>query len=296
MKQRRVILIALPSLVLFLLFFFYILFNIRVKSLLLASSNNHSITLTKTRHTETKFSILIGILTRPDNYDRRHFLRLVYGIQSSSIAEIDVKFVFCNLTKPEQRVLIALEILRFNDIIILDCIENMNNGKTYAYFSSLPHILPRHYDYVMKADDDVFIRLEPLSLSLKPLPWQDLYYGFVIPCNSMNPFADYMSGMGFLLSWDLVEWIGKSEIPENNTVGPEDKMVGKWLKMGNKAKNRFSNKPAMYDYPGTNGRCSHELIPETVAVHRLKRWDQWLNVLEFFNVTKQLNNSKLYCV
>jgi hypothetical protein len=73
-------------------------------------------------------------------------------------------------------------------------------------------------------------------------------------------------------------------------------MVGKWFKMGNKAKNRFSNKPAMYDYPGTNGRCSHELIPETVAVHRLKRWDQWLNVLEFFNVTKQLNNSKLYHV
>ncbi|KAB5548450.1 hypothetical protein DKX38_011856 [Salix brachista] len=298
MKQRWVIRqppsLALPSLVLLLLFFFYILFNIRVKSLFLASPTNHSITPTKTPHTETKFNILIGILTRPDNYDRRHLLRLIYGIQSSSTAQIDVKFVFCNLTKPEQRALVALEILRFNDIIILDCVENMNNGKTHAYFSSLPHILPRHYDYVMKADDDVFIRLEALSSSLKPLPRQDLYYGFVIPCNSMNPFVDYMSGMGFLLSWDLVEWIGKSEIPANYTFGPEDKMVGKWLKMGNKARNRFSNKPGMYDYPGTNGRCSHELIPETVAVHRLKRRDQWMHVLEFFNVTKQLNHSKLY--
>ncbi|OVA14274.1 Glycosyl transferase [Macleaya cordata] len=170
----------------------------------------------------------------------------------------------------------------------------MNSGKTYTYFSSLPQILPRRYDYVMKADDDVFIRLVPLALSLGPLPRTDCYYGFVIPCTSQNPFIDYMSGMGFVLSWDLVEWIKESSIPANDTYGPEDKLVGKWLKVGKKGKNRFSNKPAMYDYPGTNGKCSHELIPETVAVHRLKRWDQWLNVLTFFNVTKALKPSNLY--
>lgn len=293
MKQKiRVIQITiLPSLLLLLsLLSFYL----QLKSLLLSPSVYSSSTLNQTHSVQTKFSILIGILTRPEKSDRRHFLRLVYGIQSSPIADIDVKFVFCNLTKHEQRVFIALEILRFNDIIILNCTENMNNGKTYTYFSSLPQILPKPYTYVMKADDDVFIRLTPLSLSLNPLPRLDLYYGFVIPCSSKNPFVDYMSGMGFLLSWDLVEWIGRSGIPANETQGPEDKLVGKWLKIGNKAKNRFSDKPAMYDYPGTNGRCSHELIPETVAVHRLKRWDQWLHVLEFFNVTKQLNNSEFF--
>ncbi|KAL5866133.1 hypothetical protein ACOSQ3_003647 [Xanthoceras sorbifolium] len=160
--------------------------------------------------------------------------------------------------------------LRYNDIIILNCTENMDRGKTYTYFSSLPHILSRHYDY--------------------PLPRVDLYYGFVIPCTSMNPYVDYMSGMGFVLSWDIVEWIGVSNIPPNDTLGPEDKLVGKWLK-GNKGKNRFNNKPAMYDYPGTKGKCSHELIPETVAVHRLKTWDQWLHVLLYFNVTKGLHLS-----
>lgn len=167
----------------------------------------------------------------------------------------------------------------------------MNSGKTYTYLSSLPFILSRQYDYVMKAEDDVFIRLLPLSLSLKPLPRQDLYYGFVIPCNSMNPYVDYMSGMGFLLSWDLVEWIGSSDIPANDTYGPEDQLVGRWLKLGIKAKNQFSDKLTMYDYPGTNGRCSHELIPETVAIHWLKRWDQWRNVLLYFNVTKGLHIS-----
>jgi hypothetical protein len=63
--------------------------------------------------------------------------------------------------------------------------------------------------------------------------------------------------------------------------------------MGNKGKNRVTEKPGMYDFPGTNGGCSHELIPETVAVHRLKRWDRWLRVLQFFNVTK-VKPSKMY--
>ncbi|KAJ0112598.1 hypothetical protein Patl1_00107 [Pistacia atlantica] len=238
-RIRQVLATLLPSIFFSLFFLVYIFFNVGVKSSLVASKQstlNH-----------TSFSLLIGILTRPDNYDRRHFLRLVYGIQSSPIAEIDMKFVFCKLTKDEQRLLISLEILRYNDIIILNCTENMNSGKTYKYFSSLPYVLSRRYDYVMKADDD---------------EW------------------------GFCYPWDLVEWIGSSDIPANNTYGPEDKLVGKWLNLGNKAKNRFSNKPAMYDYPGTNGRCSHELIPETIAVHRLKRWDQWRNALLYFNVTR----------
>ncbi|KAK6921343.1 Glycosyl transferase, family 31 [Dillenia turbinata] len=289
MKQKWLVFVALPSLVIFLIIPFTI-FSIHVKSHRGSPSSDNPILLNQT----SQFSILIGILTRADNYDRRHFLRLIYGIQSSSIAAIDVKFVFCNLTKPEQRIFVALEIMRYNDIVILNCIENMNNGKTYTYFSSLPRILTNRYDYVMKADDDVYIRHQPLAWSLQPLPRHDLYYGFVIPCTSMNPFVDYMSGMGFVLSWDLIEWIAESDIPANYTFGPEDKQVGKWLKMGNKAKNRFTSKPAMYDYPGTNGRCSHELIPETVAVHRLKRWDQWLHVLNFFNVTKELKQSSLY--
>lgn len=285
MRRFWLVLGAFPFLALLFFFFLsYIHLMPTTSSQIIASSPSRQ---------PHEFSLLIGILTRADLYSHRHFLRMLYGIQSSYVADIDVKFVFCNLTKVEQRVLIALENLRFNDIIILNCTENMNNGKTYTYFSSLPTILSRRYDYVMKADDDVFIRLEPLSVSLRRLNRSDLYYGSVIPCQSNNPFVEYMSGMGYLLSWDLVEWIAASDIPAENVVGPEDKMVGKWLTMGGKAKNRYSEKPAMYDYPGTSSRCSHELIPETVAVHRLKRWEQWLNVISFFNVTKGIKPSYL---
>ncbi|KAJ3693936.1 hypothetical protein LUZ60_009416 [Juncus effusus] len=152
---------------------------------------------------------------------------MVYGVQKiPSDVIIHIRFVFCRLTNEEQRTLIALEILRFNDIIILNCTENMNYGKTYAFFSSLPNILPQKYDYVMK-------------------------------------------------------------------VGTEDKLVEKWLTMGKKGKNRVTEKPGMYDFPGTNSKCSHKLIPDTVAVHRLKRWDRWLMVLKYFNMTRVLVSSIL---
>ncbi|GAB2267450.1 hypothetical protein Dimus_002433 [Dionaea muscipula] len=259
--------------------------------------------------------VLIGILTLPDQYQRRSFLRLVYGTQTPVVsgARVDVKFVFCNLTKDDQKVLIALEIMRYDDIIIMDCKENMNKGKTYTYFSSLPGMLingsddddddhrrPRRkapyppYHYVMKADDDVYFRLENLVKSLRPLPREDLYYGYVIPCPSMDPFVHYMSGMGYLISWDLVEWIRGSEIPKTHIEGPEDKVFGEWIRIGHKGKNRYNAKWSMYNYPQPPTRCTHELWPDTIAVHLLKTQDKWIHTLNYFNVTNNLKPSKLY--
>ncbi|XP_074556035.1 beta-1,3-galactosyltransferase pvg3-like [Curcuma longa] len=251
---------------------------------------------------EPDFRLLLGILTLPDHYERRHLLRLVYSLQQRQhglTAQVDVRFVFCRLTKEEQRVLVALEIMRYADIIILNCTENMNQGKTYAYYASLPTLFgvdgETRYDFVAKADDDIYFRLPKLIESLNKMPREDLYYGFVIPCTSMDPFRDYMSGMGYLVSWDLVEWIATSEIARNNTEGPEDMMTGKWLHWGGKGKNRYNTKYAMYDYPipVPIDECSHDFSPETIAVHRLKDNMKWARTLQYLNVTDGLKPSKL---
>ncbi|KAK2646328.1 hypothetical protein Ddye_021523 [Dipteronia dyeriana] len=244
--------------------------------------------------------ILIGILTLPDQYHRRHFLRMIYGTQSPVGAQVDIKFVFCNLTKEDQKVLVALEIMRYDDIIILNCKENMNKGKTYTYFSSLPEMFNSSdgpyppYHYVMKTDDDTYFRLENLVASLKPLSRDDLYYGYVIPCPSMDPFVHYMSGMGYLISWDIVEWIKDSDIPKNHLEGPEDKVFGDWIREGHRAKNRYNAKWSMYNFPEPPTRCTHELWPDTVAVHLLKNQEKWIRTLKYFNVTDNLKPSKLY--
>ncbi|KAK6944361.1 Glycosyl transferase, family 31 [Dillenia turbinata] len=245
--------------------------------------------------------ILIGIYALPDQYHKRHFLRLVYGTQFPILgAKIDIKFIFCNLTKEDQKVLVALEIMQYNDVVILNCEENINEGKTYTYFSSLPEMLNSSsesyppYHYVMKIDDDSYFCLENLVHSLQPLSREDLYYGFVIPCRSMDPFADYMSGMGYLVSWDIVEWIRESEIPKNNLVGPEDKVFGDWIREGNRGKSRFNAKWSMYNYPEPPTVCTHELWPDTIAVHGLKYQERWIHTLKYFNATANLKPSKLY--
>ncbi|KAK9059524.1 hypothetical protein SSX86_020228 [Deinandra increscens subsp. villosa] len=251
---------------------------------------------------EDEIRILVGILTLADNHERRHFLRLVYGTQQVVGAKIDVKFVFCNLTKEDQKTLLALEIMLHNDIIILNCKENMDKGKTYTYFSSLPDMLKSDdldainppYHYVIKGDDDTYFRLPKLVETLRPLPREDLYYGYVVPCPSMDPFVHYMSGMGYLVSWDIVEWIKDSEIPKRHLIGPEDKVFGDWVREGRRAKNRYNAKWSMYDFPEPETRCTHELWPDTVAVHRLKTQEKWVRTLDYFNVTHNLKPSKMY--
>ncbi|KAJ1698633.1 hypothetical protein LUZ63_007145 [Rhynchospora breviuscula] len=249
------------------------------------------------------FRLLIGVLTRADWYERRHLLRMVYSLQMGNLtAHVDVKYVFCRLYKDDQRILVPLEILAHDDIIIMDCEENLNDGKTYSFFSSVASMFngtngdQKPYDYVMKADDDIFIRLQKLIDSLNPMPREDMYYGFVIPCDSMDPFREYMSGMGYILSWDLVEWIASSDVPKKNIKGAEDMMAGRWLNDGNKAKNRFNTKPAMYDFPipVPIDTCSHEFIPDTIAVHRLKDNPKWAMTLKYFNFTSGLKPSRFY--
>ncbi|XP_061361635.1 uncharacterized protein LOC133305428 [Gastrolobium bilobum] len=262
--------------------------------------SNNSLAANSSFSKEEDTRILIAVLTLPDQYLRRHFLRLVYGTQTPEDAKVDVKFVFCNLTKEDQKVMVALEIMRYNDIIILNCTENMNKGKTSTFFRSLPEIFNETngpyppYHYVMKADDDTYVRLNSLVKSLKPLPREDLYYGFVIPCGSMDPFKHYMSGMGVLVSWDIVEWIHGSDIPKKHVEGPEDKVFGDWMRWGRKGKNRYNAKWSMYNYPDPVSVCSHELWPDTIAVHLLKNQEKWIRTLKYFNHTDPLKPSKLY--
>lgn len=262
--------------------------------------NNIEASNSSSSSSSDEIRILIGILTLPDQYQRRHFLRLIYGTQSPLGAKVDVKFVFCNLTKEDQKVLVALEIMRYDDIIILNCKENMNKGKTYTYFSSLPEMLNDTntpyppYHYVMKTDDDTYFRLNSLVESLRPLPREDLYYGYVIPCRSMDPFVHYMSGMGYMISWDIVEWIRDSDIPKNHLEGPEDKVFGDWIREGHRAKNRYNAKWSMYNFPEPPTTCTHELWPDTIGVHLLKTQEKWIRTLKYFNVTENLKPSKLY--
>lgn len=246
----------------------------------------------------------MGVLTLGDRYLARHRLRMINALQPPVAAQIDVKFVLCNLSRDDEKTLVALEIMLYDDIIILNCKENMNGGKTYTFFSSLPGLFGgaangtgRPYDFVMKTDDDTIFMLPRLVESLRIQPREDLYWGHAVPPKDGRPL--FMAGMGYVLSWDLVEWIAASEAVKNHTMGPEDTVVGEWLRDGGRGKNvystraphlNFDTKPVMYDYPYP----PYTFVPNTISVHRLKETDKLAETLRYFNVTAGLKPSKFY--
>ncbi|KAL6635246.1 hypothetical protein ACP70R_027917 [Stipagrostis hirtigluma subsp. patula] len=246
--------------------------------------------------------VFLGVLTRPDFYERRALLRLAYSLQPKPTrAVVDVRFVFCNLDKEEDRVLVALEIIAHGDIVVVNCTENMNDGKTYAYFSTIPRLFAGEpYDYVGKTDDDTYYRLAALADTLRGKARRDMYHGFQTPCHWL-PEKQYMSGMGYIVSWDIAEWISATEELRDDHHVWEDEDFGGWLRKGGRYKNVYNEEPRMYDYwdreMAADVNCfRHALMADTVAVHKLKDRLKWARTLKFFNATQGLKPSKLYHV
>jgi Galactosyltransferase len=243
-----------------------------------------------------EFKLLLGVVTLPEKTERRHIIRMAYALQKPMIpsyVQIDVRFVFCKLKTDEQKVFIGMEILTYRDIIILNCTENMDEGKTYMYFSSIPKMFPgeeRPYDFVMKADDDAYFRLDKLAEVLRDKPREDTYLGKGYPpLDQDNP--PYFVGMGYVLSWDLVQYIAASEFAQNHTHGLEDITLAMWLGVGGKGKNRFNMRDKMYDFHGVE---SKDFRNDTIAVHVLKNDFTWMVTLKNFNVTGGLEPSPFY--
>ncbi|KAF3326601.1 beta-1,3-galactosyltransferase pvg3-like protein [Carex littledalei] len=76
-------------------------------------------------------NMFLGILTMPHLRKRRHLLCSVYALQTRNLtaAKVDVCFIFCNPIGDADKMHLALEITSYGDIIILDCVENINNGR-----------------------------------------------------------------------------------------------------------------------------------------------------------------------
>ncbi|XP_006649108.2 beta-1,3-galactosyltransferase 6-like [Oryza brachyantha] len=251
---------------------------------------------------DVDFRVFFGVVTRADFYERRALLRMAYALQPRPRrAVIDVRFVMCRLDKEEDAVLVALEIITHGDILVLNCTENMNDGKTYEYFSSLPRLFAGEpYDYAGKIDDDTYYRLEALADTLRGKARRDMWHGFLNPCH-VSPERQYMSGMGYIVSWDVAEWIAASPELREDHEGHEDKAFGRWLRRGGRGKNVYGEEPRMYDYLDremyADVNCfRHELVPDTVAVHKLKDRLKWARTLRFFNATDALKPSKMYHV
>ena len=242
--------------------------------------------------TTPELSLLVGVLTMPSRRERRDIVRMAYALQPppSPPARVDVRFVFCNVTDPVDAALVAVEARRHGDVLVLDCTENMNDGKTHAYLSSVPRLFAdAPYDYVMKTDDDTYLRVAALVEELRSKPRHDVYLGYGFPVGD-DPMP-FMHGMGYIVSWDVARWVSANQdiLRHNDTHGPEDLLVGKWLNIGGRGKNRYDLKPRMYDLSW----FMDNFRPDTIAVHMLKDNRRWAATFRYFNVTAGINLSHL---
>jgi hypothetical protein len=189
------------------------------------------------RPADELMSVLVGVHTMPGKHSRRHLIRMAYALQQqatpalrAAAARVDVRFVLCaRPMPPEHRAFVALEARAYGDVLVLDCAENAEEGKTYTYFASLPAMLGsggagRPYDYVMKVDDDTFLRLDALVDTLRSAPREDMYCGVGLPFHDRE-FPPFMLGMGYLLSWDLVEWIATSDMVRREAKGTHAHLI-----------------------------------------------------------------------
>ncbi|CAD6567355.1 MAG: hypothetical protein TREMPRED_003558 [Tremellales sp. Tagirdzhanova-0007] len=243
--------------------------------------------------------IFIGVFTTDQAVQRRQLIRQSYASHWRSRREgtegVRVRFI---MGRPRRRYsqAVQLEMEAFDDIVLLDIRENMNAGKTHAFFSwaaenatvpdweyPLVHEGPtgpvwrgeKRPAYVVKADEDSFIMLGELEWRLRAAPRTKAYWGYLVK----NRF---MAGESYALSFDLVHYIASSASVRSMTHGKEDKLVSKWIKMHPEREKIVwvAENCWIYDHPKAVTVYSHGfLFPSTVAEIRSKKAAAALDLL-----------------
>ena len=224
---------------------------------------------------------LIGLYSSAKDFDRRSLIRLTYLHHKP--ADIDIYFVLGQPETEHHETLVTLEMSVYKDIIVLNITENMNEGKTFEFFKTIGSTFSEgDYTFVTKMDSDAWCDLPNFALLLRELIQQGkstgVYFGRVMS----GWVGEFMAGMGYSLSWDLVRWITTDEYPPSHRVGDEDQLVAEWLRHSSKVLHFVSDDKNIYDSPESEGEWAQNYTKGTLFIHRLKQNDWFLKTAEHF--------------
>jgi len=215
-----------------------------------------------TRDPSEKIKILIGVFTMARDYERRDAVRQLYKKENSS--SIKIRFVLGNNQITKRTV---EEMNTYDDFLVLDIVENMNDGKTHKFFHHVWHHSSEPVDIVFKSDLDAHICLKALGDQLKKREADILngyfYYGkyvdhrrcrhpAICPPPHCRDFKKdcwvYAQGGFYGINWNLLAQMmrlaekqetrlekvreGKEKEKAMKTLlrGHEDLQMGKWIK------------------------------------------------------------------
>ncbi|KAG8727227.1 hypothetical protein FRC12_022683, partial [Ceratobasidium sp. 428] len=243
--------------------------------------------------------VFLGVLTVASGYERRMMIRESYAAHPASripgTERTVVRFIMGRPSKEYERS-VALEMDVHNDIVILPIKENMNDGKSFAYFQwayhnalvppppGLPELnnrtvtlaahdprgaSPRGWvspDYVLKVDDDSFVMLGEIEARLRVTPRSMLYWGYVVK-------KKFIGGESYALSWDLVQYVATAKQLLGMTRGEEDQVTARWMKAHPRAHEIlwWNERCWIYDHPKASTVYSHGFLFPS-EVHRVREF------------------------
>ncbi|KZO98768.1 glycosyltransferase family 31 protein [Calocera viscosa TUFC12733] len=226
--------------------------------------------------------LLVGVFSTAGEWEQRAVLRALQarGMNTRS-PRVEFKFILGreNATQVKATRAVRLEQEAYGDVVLLDTDENMDDGKTFAFFRWAAQLRegdrPR---FVMKADSDTFLVLPNVLASFSTLTCaQNVYWGtFWGSCGACYPL--YMRGLAYALSWPLVAWLGKAQLGWNDTAGIEDIRTAGWFTSlpREEVVQVVDWKRHMGDWYG--GTIPHDV--HTVALHAMKSPAHWLEVAQ----------------
>ena len=245
--------------------------------------------------------VFVGIFCTAKDAATRNVLRQtnVQLARAMGGEVVAAKFVICQPNVySELHPWLWAEMHAHDDIVLVDCVENMDEGKSFEYFTTIRKLFP-HYQYYAKADTDSYILYHNLALGLRNAPRLRLYGG------RQNP--GYLSGSLYFLSTDLLELLEDCKTQSlsichpDKLQGAEDKIMGFLLKnlvlYYSQEEHITTEKNALLNYAilgpehsllyDRDPRDQPERIhPWNVLIHDVKGPEEWWNLhVQYTNLT-----------
>lgn len=101
--------------------------------------------------------LFVGVFSTASRWSRRDLLRAYRKPKTALIngKTVEFKFILGQPKLESDRQSLEREMQRHDDIVVLDQEENMNDGKTYAFFQWLAKRSGPKPHFAFKVDDDV---------------------------------------------------------------------------------------------------------------------------------------------